>query len=314
MRQWSEASRWNELRLEGEGRTGVIVSGIAANYFFENFGPGEALPPYLRIGTYPLPVGLIEKLMDHVDEVLVIEEGYPFIESALRGLLDRPRGKMIHGRFDGRVPRVGELDPDVVRASLGKGPLARQEPSRLPLAGRPPCLCDGCPHIDSFNLIQVILKEQPAARVFSDIGCYTLATYPPYQACHSCVCMGASISMAMGAAAQGMRPVIASIGDSTFVHSGMTPLVGAAKQNLAMTVFILDNATVGMTGGQETMSSGDALVSIVKGLGVNPEHVHAIRAHRKDHEKNLELVRREIAYPGLSVIIPSRECVQTVKK
>lgn len=314
MRDWSESSRWNELRLEGAGRTGVIVSGIAANYFFENFARGEALPPYLRIGAYPIPTGLIRKLFDAVDEILVIEEGYPVIESALRGLLDLPGGKPIHGRFDGRVPRTGELDPDVVRASLGKPVLERLARPQFEPAGRPPCLCDGCPHIDTFNVIQVILKEQPAVRVFSDIGCYTLAAYPPYQACHSCVCMGASISMAMGAAQAGMRPVIATIGDSTFVHSGMTPLVGAAKQNLPMTVFILDNSTVGMTGGQLTMASGEALLNIVKGLGVHPDHVHLLRAHRKDHEKNLELVRRELAHPGLSVIIPVRECIQTAKK
>ena len=126
--------------------------------------------------------------------------------------------------------------------------------------------------------------------------------------------MGASISMAAGAAQAGMHPVIATIGDSTFCHSGMTPLLGAAKQDLNMTVFILDNSTVGMTGGQETMASGEQLVRLVKGLGANPEHVHMVRAHRREYEANLALFRKEIEHRGLSVIIPVRECIQTAKK
>jgi indolepyruvate ferredoxin oxidoreductase, alpha subunit len=310
----SESSPWNTLHLEGKGRLGVIASGIAYNYFMECFADGQRqAPPYLRLGMYPIPTALVAKLCDAVDEVLVLEEGYPVIENALRGLLDAPRGKKIHGRLDGRVPRTGELSPDNVRAALELPALAHQGGSVLPLPGRPPCLCDGCPHIDSYNVIKVILDAQPLARVFSDIGCYTLGAYSPYNAAHSCVCMGASISMAMGAAAAGMHPVLATIGESTFIHSGMTPLIGAAKENLNMVVFILDNATVAMTGGQESMASGEHLIQVIKGLGVNPEHLHVMRAHRKDHDANVELVKREIAYPGLSVIIPTRECVVTAR-
>jgi indolepyruvate ferredoxin oxidoreductase alpha subunit len=313
--RWSEESRWNELHLGSSGgRMGVIVSGIAYNYFRECFTDGAGLPPFLRLGAYPIPRPLVEQLLDAEDRVLVLEEGYPFIESSLCGVLGAPRGKSVHGRLDGRLPRTGELTPDIVRSALGLPAHPAQGPADVPLSVRLPCLCDGCPHIDTFDAIKVILDEQPGARVFSDIGCYTLGAYPPYNACHSCVDMGASISMAMGAAQAGMRPVLATIGDSTFVHSGMTPLVGAISQNLAMTVFILDNGTVGMTGGQESMVCGDRLVSLVKGLGVRPEHLHLIRAHRKDHEANVALIRHEVAHEGLSVIIPVRECIQTAKK
>jgi indolepyruvate ferredoxin oxidoreductase alpha subunit len=310
----SESSPWNTLR-QGQGRMGVVASGIAYNYFMECcYGSGKPPPPHLRIGMYPVPRALVSRLCDSVDEVLVLEEGYPVLESALRGVLDDPRGKKIHGRADGWVPRTGELTPDIAARALGLPEVPRQSAAPLPLPARPPCLCDGCPHIDSYSVIRVILDAHPGARVFSDIGCYTLGAYPPYGAAHSCVCMGASISMAMGAAAAGMRPVLATIGDSTFVHSGMTPLIGAAKQNLDMVIFILDNSTVAMTGGQQTMASGEDLVRLVKGLGVHPEHVHTIRAHRKDHQANVELVKREIAYPGLSVLIPTRECVVTARK
>jgi indolepyruvate ferredoxin oxidoreductase alpha subunit len=118
----------------------------------------------------------------------------------------------------------------------------------------------------------------------------------------------------MGASQAGMRPVMCTIGDSTFMHSGMTPLVGAAQQNTAMTVLILDNSTVAMTGGQATMATGDELVRVVKGLGVNPEHIHVLQMHRKNREANSQIVRRELAYEGLSVIITVRECVVTAKK
>jgi indolepyruvate ferredoxin oxidoreductase, alpha subunit len=306
----SETSRWNSLHLDPRGgRLGVIVAGVAYNYFMECFADGGTPPSYLRLGAYPIPVSLVEQLCDAVDEVLVIEDGYPFIESALRGVLGAARGKVIHGRFDGRIPRTGELSPDTVRPGLGLAAHATQRTPDVPLPVRLPCLCDGCPHIDTFNAIKVVLDEQPQARVFGDIGCYTLGAYPPYSACHSCVDMGASVGMAMGAAQAGLRPVMATIGDSTFIHSGMTPLVGAAFQNLPMTLFILDNGTVGMTGGQETMINGDRLVKLVLGLGVAPEHVHTLRAHRKEHDANVAVIRREVAYEGLSVIIPVRECL-----
>jgi indolepyruvate ferredoxin oxidoreductase, alpha subunit len=312
---WSESCRWNQLHLNPKGgKTGYIVSGIAKNYFLSNFEEGEELPPYLGIGAYPLPKGLIRKLFEAVDEVVIIEEGYPVIEDAVRGVLDNPVGKKVRGRYDGTVPRVGELDPDVVRAALGKDPIPRQKPPAFTLPGRPPRLCDGCPHIDAFGMIKDLVGEQPQARVFGDIGCYTLGALAPYNAVHSCVDMGASISMAMGAAQAGMRPVMCTIGDSTFMHSGMTPLVGAAQQNTPMTVFILDNSTVAMTGGQLTMQSGEDLLRVVKGLGVDPEHIHVLEMKRKFRDENTEIIRKELAHEGLSVIITVRECVVTAKK
>ena len=312
---WSESCAWNRLHLNPKGgKTGYIVSGIAKNYFLANFEEGEELPPYLGIGAYPLPKGLIRKLFDAVDEVVIIEEGYPVIEDAVRGLLDNPLGKKVRGRYDGTVPRVGELDPDVVRVAVGKAPIPRQKPPAFKLPGRPPRLCDGCPHIDAYGMIKDLIEETPKTRVFSDIGCYTLGALPPYNAAHSCVDMGASISMAMGAAQAGMRPVMCTIGDSTFMHSGMTPLVGAAQQNTPMTVFILDNSTVAMTGGQHTMQSGDDLLRVVKGLGVDPEHIHVLEMRRKFRDDNLAVIRKELDHEGLSVIITVRECVVTAKK
>ncbi len=312
---WSETCSWNKLRLNPQGgKIGYIVSGVAQNYFLANFEHDEQLPSHLVIGAYPIPKALIRRLFEAVDEVVVIEEGYPFIEDAIVGVLGPPSGKTVRGRFDGTIPRTGELDPDVVRKAVGKEPLVHQPKPSLPIAGRPPRLCDGCPHIDAYDMISEMMDEHKELRVFGDIGCYTLGALPPYNAAHSCVDMGASISMAMGAAQAGMRPVICTIGDSTFIHSGMTPLVGAAAQNTPMTVFILDNSTTAMTGGQDTMQTGPDLVRVVKGLGVDPEHIHVVEMRRKFHEENTNVIRKELDYEGLSVIITVRECVITAAK
>ena len=312
---WSESCRWNRLHLNPDGgRLGYIVSGVARNYFLANLDPEKPQPPFLEVSAYPIPKGLIEKLLDAVDEVVVIEEGYPVIEDALSGLFGNPKGKTVRGRRDGTIPRVGELDPDVVRAALGLEPIPRQKTPSFEIPNRPPRLCDGCPHIDAYNIIRDLLDEAPLGRVFGDIGCYTLGALPPYNVIHSCVDMGASISMAMGAAQAGMRPVMCAIGDSTFMHSGMTPLVGAAAQNTPMTVFILDNSTVAMTGGQATMASGEDLGRVVRGLGVDPDHIHTLEMHRKHREANTEIIRNELAHEGLSVIITIRECIVAMKK
>ena len=125
--------------------------------------------------------------------------------------------------------------------------------------------------------------------------------------------MGASVSLAKGAADVGFRPVLAVIGDSTFLHSGITPLLDAVASRANMTLLILDNETVGMTGGQSTIIASPKLKNIVLGLGVEPEHVHVVDAHRRNDAENTRIIRREIEHPGVSVVIAVRECIQTVR-
>ena len=150
--------------------------------------------------------------------------------------------------------------------------------------------------------------------LFSDIGCYTLGVAPPYRAVHACVDMGASIAMAHGAAQAGVRPILCTIGGSTFSHSGMTGLIGAATSNADMTVFILDNSTVAMTGTQESMTCGERLIEVVRGLGVSDEHLHVIEPLPQKHAENVDLIRREVEHRGLSVIIPTRACIHLRRK
>jgi indolepyruvate ferredoxin oxidoreductase alpha subunit len=312
--RFSDESRFNVLKLnEGDRSFGVIASGVAYNYFREAMEGEPSLPSFLKVSTYPLPEGLIRRLFGHVDTVLVLEDGYPFIERQIKGLFGIA-GKTVLGKLGGALPASGELSPDIVRRALGRGPLPALEASGLPLSNRPPQLCVGCSHADTFKALNKALEGIPGANVFSDIGCYTLGALPPYNAIHSCVCMGASIGMARGAADVGLYPAVAVIGDSTFAHSGITPLLGAACANTDMTVIILDNATTAMTGGQPSCGSGERLLRIIEGVGVAKEHIRTIEPLPKNHDRNVQVIKEEVDHHGLSVIVAVRECVQEQRK
>jgi indolepyruvate ferredoxin oxidoreductase alpha subunit len=309
LQEWSEKSPHNELRLAGP--RGIISSGIASNYVHEALGQHADFST-LRVATYPLPIERIRGLVDHCEEIFVVEEGYPFIEKRLNGVLGLA-GKAVRGKLTGTLPPDGELTPDAVAAALGL-PFRQAMPAIDDLTGRPPALCRGCPHADTFKAIIDATAAYPGALLFSDIGCYTLGVLPPYKAVHSCVDMGSSIAMAHGAAQAGAFPVLCTIGDSTFAHSGMTPLLGAVRADANMVVFILDNATVAMTGGQETFATGEQLLELLKGLGVPEAHLHLMEPLAKNHPQNVALVARAIRHRGLSVIVAQRECIHVRRK
>ena len=162
-------------------------------------------------------------------------------------------------------------------------------------------------------LNDVLREHYPNHKVFSDIGCYTLGSLPPFRAIDTCVEMGASVTMAKGAADGGQFPSVAVIGDSTFTHSGMTALLDAVNEKSNITVVISDNLTTGMTGGQDSAGTG-RLEQICAGLGVEPEHIRVVVPLPKNMEEIRRTIREEIEYKGVSVIIPRRECIQTAKR
>jgi indolepyruvate ferredoxin oxidoreductase alpha subunit len=312
--QVSESLKFNSLDINKENTDlGIIASGVAYNYVFENFKEKNESPSLLKVTTYPLPEGLFAELVDHVETVLVVEEGYPFIERNLQGMFGLCETNVI-GKLSGHLPITGELSPGVVRQGLGIVPLEQRDISDFPLAGRPPQLCQGCGHRDSYDALNKALESYSRSNVFSDIGCYTLGAFPPYNAIHSCVCMGASVSMAKGGAEAGVFPSVAVIGDSTFAHSGITPLLDAAAVNTNMTVMIFDNDVVAMTGGQPTYASGEKLIRIIEGLGVHKDHIRTIKPLPKNLETNVQVIKEELDYKGLSVVIAARECVQQARK
>ena len=313
MKALSETVAYNSLELNiSFPEYGVITTGLAKNYFMENLPELREKPSHLHISYYPFPVEKIREMARQVRKILILEEGYPFVERFLRGIL--PISVEIMGKESGHVPAEGELTPDNIRPALN---LAVRKENVLPdlsLPVRPPQLCAGCPHIDSFDALKKALAPYENPMVTSDIGCYTLAALPPYSAIESTVNMGASVGMAKGASDAGFHPVVAVIGDSTFLHSGVNPLIDAVAYNTNMTLVILDNETTGMTGGQPTILPSSKLEQVVLGIGVDPKHLHTINAHRKFTEENTKLIGQEIEYKGLSVIITVRECVETAKR
>ena len=305
----SENSIYNKYIDANNKKLGIIACGIAYNYLMENYPEGCPYP-VLKIGQYPLPPKQVYKLLEECEEILVLEDGYPLIEELIKGYTSK--GLKIHGRLDGTLNRQGELNPDLVAKALG---LKTEFDTTIPeiVQMRPPALCMGCGHRDMYEALNAVMEEYPQGKVFSDIGCYTLGALPPFKAIDSCLDMGASITMAKGAADGGLFPSVAVIGDSTFTHSGMTGLLDAVNENTNITVVISDNETTAMTGGQDSAGTGK-LEAICAGLGVKPEHIRVLVPLKKNFEEMKQVIREEIEYNGVSVIIPRRECLQTLKR
>ena len=337
LKRWSANHPLNKLETQNRDNAfAVITSGLGGNYYEENLAELTAKhgtsPAHLHIAAYPLPEDSIRTLCEKAQEVLVIEEGQPLIEERLRGVL--PMSVKIRGRLGGSndpcLPRTGELDPDNVRTALGLNPRSSVLDT-LPAGnmatqfaqgkiGRPPQLCQGCPHADSYETLNMIVSHldngpgHPKVSITSDIGCYSLGAGPPYSAIESIVCMGASIGMARGAADAGIPYAFAVIGDSTFIHSGITALIDAVEANTPMTLIILDNSTVAMTGCQTTAFPSVKLKGLILGTGLDPIHYLELEAKRQLAEENAVQLQKEAEYSGLSVVVFKRECLETARK
>lgn len=317
---FKEASEKSPFNCYNDGkdlRLGIVASGIAYNYLQEAFN-GKVPFPVVKVSQYPIPVEMVGKLKDSTDALLVIEEGQPFIETRLRGLMYE--GKPIYGKLTGHVVRDGELSPEAVKDSIDKlcpdaeGLVKHDIPAASELVvPRPPALCQGCGHRDVYAAMNAALEQYPSPKVFGDIGCYTLGFLKPFNAIDSCVDMGASITMAKGASDAGQFPSLAIIGDSTFTHSGMTGLLDAINENSNIVVVISDNLTTGMTGGQDSQGTGK-IEEICLGLGAAPAHVRTVDSLPKNVDQIKAIFLEEIEYPGLSVIVARRECIQTARR
>ncbi|MDC7227575.1 MAG: thiamine pyrophosphate-dependent enzyme [Spirochaetales bacterium] len=310
--EYTTASEYNPLTINSDfTEFGVITSGLGKNYYDEAKQELPELPSHLHISAYPVPVDKVRELAENVKKIIVIEEGCTFIEDYLRGYL--PQAIEISGKQDGEVPLTGELNPDNIRKSLG---LAAKDghATDMDIPGRPPQLCKGCPHADTYAALNEAREAFDNSIVTSDIGCYSLGALPPHNAIETIICMGASIGTAKGAAEAGFKPVVSVIGDSTFLHSGISPLIDAVSCNTPMTVVILDNGTVAMTGGQTTIMPSSRLKTLIEGIGIEAGHIKTIIPLKKHHAENVEIFKTEMNYQGISVIIALRECLETAKK
>ena len=308
MEQAAEDSIYNKVEQCAEApRLGIVACGIAYNYVKEAVGEKVNL---LKVSQYPLPAAAVQALAASNDAILVVEDGQPVVEEQVKGLLGA--GYPVKGRLTGDLPRTGELTPDAVARALGKEVVTYFAKPEV-VEQRPPALCQGCGHRDMYTALNEVVAEYPTAKVFSDIGCYTLGALPPFRAIDSCIDMGASITMAKGAADAGLYPALAVIGDSTFTHSGMTGLLDCVNEQANVTIVISDNETTAMTGGQDSAGTG-RLEAICAGIGVDPAHIRVMIPLKKNYEEMKAIIREEIEYKGVSVLIPRRECIQTLAR
>ena len=275
MRQPLEDSAFNALNVPGGAKMGVIASGNAVNYLKE-VQANHVLTDLavLRVGTpNPLPEALIRGLLEKVDTLLVLEELEPHVELRVRALAsDQERRVVIHGKHDGLLSKVGEFNYDIVEAAVGKllgrslGGRSPEVDAAMAEAGnlaprRPLPFCPGCPHRGTYTALKQALKElgygKDEAIITGDIGCTILGMHPPFDMCWNEVSMGASIGLAIGIKYAGIdRPVIATIGDSTFFHAGVPPLVNASMNGVDIIIAVLDNRITAMTGHQPSPTSG----------------------------------------------------------
>jgi indolepyruvate ferredoxin oxidoreductase alpha subunit len=314
--------------IKGDRSLGVVSSGVAYQYAREAFPKAS----YLKLGmTYPLPQKLLHQFAAQVDRLIVIEELDPFLEENILAMGIKVSGKEF-------IPRIGELNTGIVeaagyRAGLLAEPSQRQVPLPQGLPGRPPVLCGGCPHAGIFFVLNTIgqrsklldargkSEKQGKLIITGDIGCYTLATYPPLRAMDTTACMGAGIGQALGMEKAGIEgKVVAVIGDSTFLHSGITGVVDAVYNKSGVTIIILDNGTTAMTGHQEHPGTGISakgrktqmveLERLVRGIGV--DDVKVVDAF--DMKALRAAVRSSLESPELSVIIVRGACSVRLKK
>jgi indolepyruvate ferredoxin oxidoreductase alpha subunit len=297
------AETFPENRIEwGDRSLGVVTAGVSYQYVREVF-PGASV---LKLGmVWPLPERLVREFAAGVERLVVVEELDPHLEVHVKALGIPAEGK-------DRIPLVGELDPRIVREGITGKAASLRPPEEIP--ARPPNLCPGCPHRGLFHVLSRL-----KVIVAGDIGCYTLAALPPLGGMDTCVCMGASIGNAFGiekALSKGSPgKVVAVIGDSTFVHSGVTGLIDIVYNRGFTTVVILDNRTTAMTGAQDHPATGRTLsgdpthrldlAGLCRAVGV--EHVYSVNPH--DMARTEKILRREIAREAPSVIITEAPCV-----
>jgi len=324
-----ETSPFN--RLSGGGKTGILATGVSACYVsdaIEEMGVGDRVR-FLRLGfSWPAPKKLFREFLDGLESVLVVEELEPFQENALKVVAQEAGICLpVYGKASGDLPRLYELTPALVKEAiarvLGMEPCRHEQPdlSSLPqLPQRPPSLCKGCPHTETYGAVKDALGSLGLLErtIFPmDIGCYTLGLLPPIRMADYLLCMGSSVGTSAGFSIATDQRIVSFIGDSTFFHSGIPPLINAVHHGHRFCLVIMDNSTTAMTGHQPNPGIGLAppgfaerharvsIEAIVRACGV--QNIATINPYRK--KEAVESVKDILSRDGLSVVISEAPCV-----
>jgi len=312
LRGAAEASPFNRIEAGSDARVGFVTSGPAYMHVREAFPDA----PVLKLGfSHPAPMALIRQLARTVEKLVVVEETEPLLETEINAAGIAACGKEL-------LPAAGELPPHVLRRSLA--PLLPEyagdgeTQTALQVFPRPPTMCAACPHLG----VYYTLSQMRNVNIAGDIGCYTLGAGHPWNALDTCISMGASMGVALGMD-KGRGPddekkkIVAVIGDSTFLHMGMQGLLDIAYNRGNVTILLLDNRAVGMTGGQDNPGSGRDIygqpaprvdfVKLVEALGIDRERIHLVNPYQLP--VLFKTLREETRQEGPSVIITDRPCV-----
>jgi len=321
-REWMSAA--GLFRRNGSGRRAILASGAPAATTLDilrDEGLEDEVVLAVLGGVHPLPFDELRALLDEVDTVAVVEELSPFLEDALRAYCQRERIDVtILGKGTGHFPEEFEYLPATIRRGLRDAlgletgvPDPAVAASYDPVVPRPPSLCAGCPHRTTYFAARAAFGEERL--YFNDIGCYTLGYGEPLGTVDALLCMGAGFSLAAGVARTTGEKTVGFVGDSTFFHSGMPPLLNAIKEDVDMVAVILDNQVTGMTGFQESPTvevteTGDTLTrrvsieAVVRALGA--EHVETVRP--SNLAETVAAFGRAREHVGVSVIIAEQPC------
>ncbi len=324
----SDGSQFN--RFLGEGNLGILTSGVSVNYVLDaidELGIEDKVRVLCLGFTYPWPIGLISEFLKSVETCLVVEELEPFLEEAARIIAqERNIQVTILGKATGHLPRYYEFYPAQVKQAISSFVGVEVEAPEIPdlswvpeLPLRPPTLCKGCPHRETYHVIKSVLKDlgEIERTIYpTDIGCYTLGLLPPIQMADYLICMGSSVGSGCGFSIATNQRVISFIGDSTFFHAGLSPLVNAVYNKHSFVLVILDNDTTAMTGHQPVPSQELRwpgledrprinIEEVVKGLGV--KNVVTINPYQK--EEACSLIRPLLEKNELCVIISKAPCI-----
>lgn len=317
LREFTEAREWNVLEPGRDRRVGFVCSGPVYMHVKEAFPDA----PVLKLGlSHPLPLTHVRELAAIVDRLVVAEESEPLVEQEIRAA-----GIPVHGKDI--LPRCGELSPSVlhpaVTALLAGNPVPpvnryTAPPGHDEVFPRPPTMCVACPHLGPFYALSRLRN----VNVAGDIGCYTLGSGQPWDAMDTCISMGASMGVALGmdkgrAPHDAGKSIVGVIGDSTFLHMGMQGLLNIVYNRGNVTVLLLDNRAVGMTGGQDNPGTGRDIHGdpaprvdfprLVEALGVEPDHIRVVDPY--ELPTVYKALREETKYAGPSVIVTNRPCV-----
>ncbi|MEW5781069.1 MAG: thiamine pyrophosphate-dependent enzyme [Pseudomonadota bacterium] len=311
LRAEAEASPLNVVDGGRDRRVGFVASGPAWMHVKESFPDA----PVLKLGfSCPVPVEKIRAFAKTVDQLVVVEEVEPLVETELKAA-----GIPCHGKDI--LPKQGELAPNVLKPAIAKllgEPVPENLAQPAPVFPRPPTMCVACPHLGVYYTLSQIKN----ITISGDIGCYTLGAGHPWNALDTTISMGASMGIALGldkgrGEADKDKRILAVIGDSTFLHMGMQGLLDIVYNRGNVTVLLLDNRAVGMTGGQPDPGSGRDIhgepaprvdfAKLVEALGVKKERIHVVDPYQLP--VLFKTIREEIKIPEVSVIITDQPCV-----